>query len=163
MALLVENHYHRLVNNDTVQEGRPKRDGIDEELECLILQSQSRRLNDQRTPLPPDPQQRLFLDLLLTLQSSRMDDQRASLNLETKETAKLTSHSPAPHQMEEEIVEDVERPLSEEEFIDLLFRSQVSRGGKNGHIHVHFGGKISGWQFFNSDGERERERGRESD
>ncbi|XP_003389018.1 PREDICTED: G-protein-signaling modulator 2-like [Amphimedon queenslandica] len=127
MALLVDNHYHRLINSEPVLEACPERDGIDEELEGLIIQSQSRRLNDQRTPLPPDPQQRLFLDLLLRLQGSRMDDQRASLHLDVKETELTSQPLPAQPAQTKEDLEDIRKPLSEEEFIDLLFRSQSSR------------------------------------
>ena len=55
-----------------------------------------------------------------------MDDQRASLQLDVKETELTSQPLPTPPPPTKEEPDDIRRPLSEEEFIDLLFRSQVS-------------------------------------
>ena len=81
-------------------------------------------MDDQRTPLPTDPQEEVFLNLLSQIQSSRMDDQRASLHL----------HSSYPVSGGADPVAEEKQPLSEEEFIDLLFRCQVCWCQ---HIQVH--------------------------
>ena len=70
-------------------------------------------MDDQRTPLPADPQEEVFLNLLHQLQSARMDDQRASLYVRP-----LSSRVEGSADCERE-------SLSEEEFVDLLFRCQV--------------------------------------
>ena len=70
-------------------------------------------MDDQRTPLPADPQEEVFLNLLYQLQSARMDDQRASLYAR-------------PLSARVDVSADCEKEaLSEEEFVDLLFRCQV--------------------------------------
>ena len=71
-------------------------------------------MEDQRTPLPVDPQEESFLSLLTKIQSKRMEDQRASLHLEA-------TINPSPR-IGSARVESVQ---SEDEFIDLLFRCQV--------------------------------------
>ena len=70
-------------------------------------------MDDQRTPLPADPQEEVFLNLLYQLQSARMDDQRASL------------YARPPSARVEASGDCEKEALSEEEFVDLLFRCQV--------------------------------------
>lgn len=76
-------------------------------------------MEDQRTALPADPQEEVFLNLLYQIQSSRMDDQRASL---CSRPASVRMERPADCEKE---------PLSEDEFVDLLFRCQVRGGDDN--------------------------------
>ena len=71
-------------------------------------------MEDQRTPLPVDPQEESFLSLLTKIQSKRMEDQRASLHLEA-----TINPSPRIGSARAESVQ------SEDEFIDLVFRCQV--------------------------------------
>jgi hypothetical protein len=111
MAILVDRHYQfqRLVENDMTN-----RADIDEDLQSLIEESQSRRLDDQRTPLPDS--QDLFLNLLAQMQSARMEDQRASLHLMDSSVSNRTSI----------ISMEDEKPQTEEEFLDLVFHCQVN-------------------------------------
>ena len=90
---------------------------VDDELLKKIQDCQSRRLEDQRTPLPLNPQEESFLNLVSSIQGSRLDGQRASLHLTDPSTS-----SPSP------ACESVSRKsghLDDEEFLDLLYRCQV--------------------------------------
>ena len=83
-------------------------------------------MEDQRTPLPVDPQEESFLSLLTKIQSKRMEDQRASLHLEA-------TINPSPR-IASARVESVQ---SEDEFIDLLFRCQVCLNSVYICVYIH--------------------------
>ena len=65
-----------------------------------------------------------------------MDDQRASLQLDVKETELTSQPLPAQPAQNKEDLDDIRKPLSEEEFIDLLFRSQVSLLGETTYMYI---------------------------
>ena len=113
---------------------------IDEDLQAMIVKSQSRRLDDQRTP---DPQEEVFMSLVARLQGARMDDQRASLHLE------------------QIVDEEYEKPQTEDEFVELLFRCQVrsglvmyplttrlNRGNSDHSIHLQYVQDVNRTFFF---------------
>ncbi len=81
------------------------------------MDSQSKRLDDQRTPLPSDPQDEAFLNLVSSIQGSRLDEQRASLHLDTVDN----KGSPLPCRNS-----TGRTTIDDEEFLDLLYRCQVS-------------------------------------
>ena len=89
----------------------------DKQLVRLIVEAAdpSRRLQDQRTRMPFTDQEEVFMDLVGVLQSRRMDDQRATLaNLPSSSShSSLTKDGGVPE------------PVTEEEFVELLFRCQV--------------------------------------
>ena len=89
---------------------------IDDELVKQIITSQSRRLDDQRTPLPTDNQEETFLNLVSQIQGARMDDQRASLHLDPIEK------DPDADQVGESAQNGY---MDDDEFIELLYRCQV--------------------------------------
>lgn len=100
-------------------EGEKKRGTLpDKRLVKLIAKTHnpSRRMEDQRSRMPFTDQEELFMDLVGIIQSRRMDDQRASLAQlpSSSSRASLASES----QREPELV-------TEEEFVELLFRCQV--------------------------------------
>lgn len=98
---------------------KEKRSAIpDKQLIRLIVEAAdpSRRLQDQRTRMPFTDQEEVFMDLVGLLQSRRMDDQRATLaNLPSSSShSSLNKDGGVP-----------EPPVTEEEFVELLFRCQV--------------------------------------
>ena len=100
---------------------KEKRSAIpDKQLVRLIVEAAdpSRRLQDQRTRMPFTDQEEVFMDLVGVLQSRRMDDQRATLaNLPSSSSrSSLNKDGGVP-----------EPPVTEEEFVELLFRCQVRR------------------------------------
>lgn len=75
-------------------------------------------MEDQRTRMPFTDQEELFMDLVGILQSRRMDDQRASLVQLPSSTSHSSLAEDAKDKREPELV-------TEEEFVELLFRCQV--------------------------------------
>ena len=142
MALLVDRpvHFRRLLSEEELRSFTVRGQRIDESLIQQILDSQSRRMEDQRTPLPVDPQEESFLSLLTKIQSKRMEDQRASLHLEA-------TINPSPR-IGSARVESVQ---SEDEFIDLVFRCQSSRINDQRSLdpETYWRNLMPGEDFFN--------------